>query len=123
MKQEKMTLVMKQEMLKKAYTAFNNRDIDTALTMMHADVEWASGPDGSYVHGHEGVREHWTQQWRMFDPQVEPLAFKTLADGRVLVEVHQIVRDLAGKVLADRMVQHVYTLEEELVRKMEIRKV
>jgi hypothetical protein len=33
------------------------------------------------------------------------------------------VRDLAGKVLADRMVQHVYTLEEELVRKMEIRKV
>jgi len=36
--------------------------------------------------------------------------------------VHQVVRDLAGKVLAEQRVQHVYLIEQGLVRSMEIRK-
>jgi hypothetical protein len=41
--------------------------------------------------------------------------------GRVVLDVHTVVRDLAGSVVADQMVQHVYTLEDSLVRRMEIR--
>jgi len=118
----KMTTVNKQEMLKKAYTAFNSRDIETALSLMHSDVAWPDGINGGYVHGHDAVREYWRQQWAKFGVHVEPMAFKTLEDKRVSVEVHQTVRDLAGKVIADYMVQHIYTLEEGLVRTMEIRK-
>jgi hypothetical protein len=37
------------------------------------------------------------------------------------VEVHQVVRDLAGTVLEAKTVHHVYTFVEDLVTSMEIR--
>jgi hypothetical protein len=43
------------------------------------------------------------------------------ADGRTTVHVHQVVRDLTGKVLADQMVHHVYLVQDGLIRNMEIR--
>jgi hypothetical protein len=39
-----------------------------------------------------------------------------------VVEVHQVVRDLVGKVQVDQTVQHVYRIENGLVRSMEIKK-
>jgi hypothetical protein len=38
-----------------------------------------------------------------------------------VVEVHQVVRDLAGNVIHDRMVQHVYLIRDGLIVNMEIR--
>ena len=32
-----------------AYAAFNQRDIDRALSAMHADVEWENGMEGGFV--------------------------------------------------------------------------
>jgi uncharacterized protein YchJ len=40
-----------QELLRRGYTAFNARDIDTILSMMHPDVQWANGMEGGYVLG------------------------------------------------------------------------
>ena len=31
----------KQELLKAAYAAFNRRDLETALALLHPEVEWA----------------------------------------------------------------------------------
>ena len=109
------------EVLKKAYAAFNGRNIDGALATMKPDVAWPNGMEGGTVHGHEGVRAYWTRQWGMIDPHVDPVSFKVDESGRVAVGVHQVVRDLAGKVLMDRMVEHVYTLEDGLIRSMDIR--
>lgn len=44
-----------------------------------------------------------------------------MGDGRVAVEIHQVVRDLTGKVLKDQVVRHVYAFEDGLIRSMEIR--
>ena len=110
-----------QEILTKAYKAFNARDIDTVLTYMHPDVDWANGMEGGRVHGHEGVREYWTRQWGLIDPHVEPTAFRMEEDGKITVDVHQVVRDLAGTILADTMVQHVYQVREGLITRMDIR--
>ena len=107
--------------LRKAYQSFNARDIDAALTAMQPDVQWPNGMEGGIVHGHAGVREYWTRQWGMIDPHVEPLSFDQDAAGRMVVGVHQVVRDLSGKVLLDRMVEHVYSMEGGLIRSMEIR--
>jgi hypothetical protein len=46
----------------------------------------------------------------------------TNATGRTLVTVHQVVRDLAGHVVADPMVQHIYRFEDGLIKHMEIDK-
>ena len=109
------------EVLKKAYAAFNGRDIDGALATMKPDVVWPNGMEGGVVHGHEGVRAYWTRQWGMIDPHVDPVSFDIDESGRVVVGVHQVVRDLAGKVLMDRMVEHVYSLQDGLISSMEIR--
>jgi ketosteroid isomerase-like protein len=110
-----------QELLRRAYTAFNARDIDAVLSMMHSDVEWPNGMEGGYVYGHDEVRAYWTRQWDHINPVVEPQAFSTEADGRILVEVNQVVLDKEGNTLLDGRVQHIYTVREELVRHMEIR--
>jgi ketosteroid isomerase-like protein len=115
-------MLTERELLTSAYDAFNARDIDAVLAIMHADVEWPNGMEGGYVHGHREVREYWMRQWRVIDPHVEPRGFATAADRRIVVDVHQVVRDLAGNVVADQMVQHIYRIEHGLIRSMEIRK-
>lgn len=40
-----------QDLLTNAYTAFNTRDLDTALTLMHPDVDWGNGMEGGRVQG------------------------------------------------------------------------
>jgi limonene-1,2-epoxide hydrolase len=114
-------MTTERRILEKAYAAFNARDIDAALAAMHADVDWPNGMEGGSVHGHDGVHDYWTRQWGMIEPHVEPVRFEEDADGRTVVHVHQVVRDLSGNVVADGMVQHVYLIEDGLVRSMEIR--
>lgn len=115
------SLLLHRHRLTRAYDAFNARDIDAALREMHPDVAWPNGMEGGYVHGHEAVRAYWTRQWGMIDPRVEPQRFDTDGAGRVIVDVHQVVRDLAGAILSEGMVQHVYTIDAGLIRRMEIR--
>jgi nuclear transport factor 2 (NTF2) superfamily protein len=107
--------------LRRAYEAFNARDIDGALSSMKPDVTWPNGMEGGTVHGHEEVRRYWTRQWSQINPYVEPLKFESDDAGRVVVRVHQVVRDLAGDTLLDRIVEHIYTMDDGLVRSMEIR--
>ena len=65
-----------QDLIKKAYAAFNARDIDAALVLMHYDVKWPRAWEGDYANGHEEVRAYWTRQWQEIDPSVTPLSFK-----------------------------------------------
>jgi ketosteroid isomerase-like protein len=111
------------ELLISAYTNFNARNIDAVLALMHPDVDWPNGMEGGRVHGHSEVRDYWTRQWGLLDPHVEPKAFETEESGRTAVSVHQVVRDLSGKLLVDQMVEHVYLIEEGLIRSMEIREI
>ena len=109
------------ELLKRAYTAFNARDVAGAVACMKPDVIWPNGMEGGVVHGHDGVRAYWTRQWGMIDPHVDPVTYTPDSSGHIVVGVHQVVRDLAGKVLLDRMVEHVYSIEDGLISSMEIR--
>ena len=109
------------ELLAKAYAAFNARDLDAALSTMHPDVIWPNGMEGGVVYGHEGVRAYWTRQWGILDPHVEPVSFELEGSGRIVVRVHQVVRDLSGQLMTDRMVEHVYTLKDGLIQSMDIR--
>ena len=103
------------------YAAFNTRDVETLLRAMAPDVVWPNGWEGGVVRGREQVRDYWTRQWAEIDPAVEPLGFRREQDGRVAVAVRQVVRDLAGSVVAEGRVTHVYRFAGGLVRDMEIR--
>ena len=84
-------------------------------------MDWPNGLEGGRVHGRAAVREYWRRQWELIDPRVEPRGFSTEADGRVAVDVRQVVHDRAGVLLKDEMVQHVYRIDDGLVRSMELR--
>jgi hypothetical protein len=86
---------------------------------MHPDVIWANGMEGGNVHGHEGVRDYWTGQWKLVNPRVDPQNFQSNGK-RVLVYVHQVVRSMDGTVIVDQIVKHVFTFEGGLVKKFEI---
>jgi len=108
------------ELLLKTYAAFNARDIDAVLAMMHPDVDWPNGMEGGRMRGHEAVRRYWERQWEIINPRVEPVGFTTDDAGRTVVEVHQVVRDLSGQTLLDRMVKHVYLVHDGLIERMDI---
>ena len=108
------------ELLRAAYAAFNTRDLDAALALMTPDVHWPRAFKGGFVRGPEEVRAYWTDQGSEIDTHVEPVAFHPEEGGRILVDVHQVVRDLAGAVLADEHVGHRFTIENGLIQGMEI---
>jgi hypothetical protein len=114
-------LTEEERLLRRAYEAFNARNIDGALALMHPDVDWPNGMEGGRERGHDAVRAYWQRQFELIDSRVEPLRFEVDAEGRVLVDVHQVVRDLAGEVVSDVFVRHVYTFNEGLVTHMAIR--
>ena len=108
------------ELLRAAYAAFNARDIDAALALMTPDVAWPKAFKGGFVRGPEEVRAYWTEQWSEIDPHVEPISFYSEEAGRILVDVHQVVRDLVGAVVADEHVGHRFTLEHGLIQAMQV---
>jgi hypothetical protein len=115
------------KILERLYDRFNARDIDGVLTALTVDVVWANGMDGGHVHGREGVRDYWTRQWAVVSPHVEPVGFQRTADGAILAEVRQSVRDLQGEPLqgqthglTDKTVGHVFRLREGKVTRFDI---
>ena len=109
------------ESLRRLYDRFNARDMETLLSAMQEDVIWANGMEGGHVHGREGVRSYWTRQWAVIDPHVEPVEFSEGPEGEIIVEVHQIVRDPNGALLADKLVGHIFRFEKGLVQRFDIR--
>lgn len=109
------------------YDRFNARDIDGVLASLTDDVAWANGMDGGHVHGLEAIREYWTRQWAMVSPHVEPVRFSRAADGAIVAEVHQSIRDLDGNPLQgqthglkDKTVGHVFHLRAGKVARFDI---
>jgi hypothetical protein len=109
------------DFLKLVYERFNARAMEAVLAALHEDVMWANGMEGGHVRGRDGVRSYWTRQWSMVDPHVEPVDFSTNTDGECIVEVHQVVRNLQGDVLADQMVGHIFRIEDGLIKRFDIR--
>jgi ketosteroid isomerase-like protein len=112
------------KVLERIYDRFNARDIDGVLAALTDDVAWANGMDGGHVHGREAVREYWTRQWTMVSPHVEPVSFHRTADGAIVADVRQSVRDnpLQGQThgLQDKTVGHVFRLREGKVARFDI---
>ena len=108
-------------LLRRAYAAFNARDVDAVIALMHPDVDWPNAWEGGRLHGHAAVREYWARQFQAIDARVEPVGFALAPDGRVVIDVHQVVRDPSGALLSDCYVQHVYRVRDGLVEHMEVR--
>ena len=109
-----------QDLVRKAYAAFNARDIPTILTTLHPQVRWARAWEGDYATGHDEVRAYWLRQWEEIDPHVVPTSFRELPDGRLEVTVQQVVKDQQGAVVFEGVVTHLITPRDGLLGQMDI---
>lgn len=109
-----------EDILVRAYQLFNSRNIDAVLSLMDENVHWPNGWEGGYVEGHDEVKDYWTRQWKEIIPIVKPISFKETENGKIEVGVHQLVKDMQGNILLDGFVEHIYTIENGLIKSMEI---
>ena len=110
-----------QTLIAQAYSAFNHRDIDSALALMSENVSWPKASEGGRVVGKEEIRAYWTRQWKNFDPHVEPIEIIDQEGGITDVKAHQLVKNLGGDVLSDSEVWHVYTIANGLIERMDLK--
>jgi hypothetical protein len=104
-----------------AYAAFNTRNLDAAVELMHPDIDWPNAWEGGRMRGRAAVRRYWRRQFEAISSRVDPEGFSTEPDGSVTVDVHQVVHDAqSGKLLGDTHVRHRYWLEADLIKKMDV---
>jgi hypothetical protein len=113
--------MINQELISRAFSAFNQRDIDATLVLMSENVSWPKASEGGRVVGKQAIRDYWTRQWAEFDPRVEVLEVVDHEMGKTDVKVHQLVKNLKGDVLSDTELWHVYTIANGLIERMDIK--
>ena len=107
--------------LRSAYRAFNARDIEAAIELMHPDVDWPNAWEGGRVAGRAAVRDYWNRQFAAISSKVEPEGFTEEPDSSITVDVHQVVHDArTGELMSDSRVRHRYRLKDGLVARMDV---
>lgn len=109
-----------ENLIEKAYSSFNERNIDKALSTMQPHVQWSKAWEGGYISGHQEIMEYWSRQWTEINPKVKPIGFAERENGSLEVLVQQNVKDLQGGVVFDGVVKHIYTFEDGLIKTMDI---
>ncbi|WP_406698769.1 nuclear transport factor 2 family protein [Singulisphaera sp. Ch08] len=109
-----------EQVIHQLYNSFNARDMEGVFALLTDDVAWANGMEGTYVHGKDAIRDYWTHQWSVIDPHVEPLTIAKAADGSLVVDVHQVVKNLEGQTLIDETVKHAFRLHCGRVQRFDI---
>ena len=109
-----------EQVIHQIYNGFNARDMEGVLALLTDDVAWANAMEGIHVHGKDAIRDYWTHQWSVIDPHVEPLKIAKAADGSLVVDVHQVVKNLEGQTLIDETVKHAFRLDGGRVQRFDI---
>jgi hypothetical protein len=113
-------MLKNQALIKNAYAAFNARNIDAILRIMHPEVKWSKAWEGDYAIGHDEVSAYWQRQWKEINPTVTPIGFRDRENGTLEVEVYQLVKDFEGNILFDGNVKHIYLITDGLLQQMDI---
>lgn len=107
-----------EELLARAYAAYNERDLDGLLAVVSDDVDW---PDGSRrLRGRAAVAAYWTRQWTRVRTHDEPIGFTHRPDGTVMVRISQVVRSLVGEVISTGSFDHVHRIEDSRIVRLDI---
>jgi hypothetical protein len=115
---EPMSAGQREDLLRRAYSLFNERDVDALLAMMTDDVEWPDVANGAVLHDKKAIRSYWQGQFAVADPRVEPTDFVPVGEDVVAV-VDQQLFDLQGETLVPMtVVFHRYAFEDDLVKRM-----
>jgi ketosteroid isomerase-like protein len=114
-------MAVDEETLRAAYAAFNSRDVEAALALMHPEVDWPNAWEGGRVVGRDAVAAYWSRQFAQISSTVEPERFDVDPGGTITATVHQVVRDPGtDKIQSDTHLRHRYQLKDGLILRMDV---
>ena len=107
----------------RSYEAFNRGDIDGAIALFDPEIVWDTylvpGPGGGTYHGHDGVRELWSDARNIFgDFRNEPERLVSAGD-RLLAMVRICGWGKESGVRVEAKIAHVHTFREGKVTRVE----
>ncbi len=108
-----------QALLTRLYEAYNRRDFTAFSALLTADVDWPDQVQSGRLIGHDAIAAYWAANDKVITIDAAPVSFAAQPDGRIAVDVNQIVRNLAGQVWSDSCVRHVFTLRDGKVARMD----
>lgn len=110
-----------EDALRAAYAAFNARDVEAALELMHAEIDWPNAWEGGRVVGHDAVAAYWARQFESISSQVDPERFDHNPDGTITATVHQLVHDAkTGEPQSDTHILHRFAFKDGLIARMDV---
>jgi hypothetical protein len=109
-----------QALLTKVYDAYNRQDFAAFSAYLTLDVDWPNQLQGGRVVGHDAVAAQWRETARSIQVDLAPVTFSLQPDGRVAVNVNQIVRNLGGQIWSDTCVRHLFTLEGGMIARLDV---
>jgi NAD(P)-dependent dehydrogenase (short-subunit alcohol dehydrogenase family) len=108
-------------LVRQAYAAFNQHQIEAGLSLMDSHIDWPISADGRFVRGTAEVRKHWSEQFKKVDPRIDVLELKERKDGNVEAHVRQVVKMLDGSPLSDDRLTHVFAFANDRIRRMDMK--
>ena len=103
------------EVLRDAYEALNDGDIERALAVLDEDAEWSEHsdlPEAGTYRGREAIRtflERFLESWQDFDQELEEII---AGDPCVLIMLHSRVRGKGSGIAVEAQYAHLWTMEE-----------
>jgi NAD(P)-dependent dehydrogenase (short-subunit alcohol dehydrogenase family) len=110
-----------ENLVRRAYDAFNNRAIEDGIALMDPEVDWPKVPEGGFVHGQEQVRKHWREQFSQVDPHIDISDVREKTDNRVEALVRQIVRRHDGTEVSDDWLVHLFTIANDRIKRLDVK--
>ena len=99
------------------YDAYNARQMDAALTGLHAKVDWDGGAEGM-LHGKEAVERHWRSQWQDADAKVY-IRSSAWENSSLVLQVTLKTGTPHGA--SEQQIQNVVTFKDGLVASLRIK--
>jgi len=107
------------QLLGQLYPDFNARNIDQIMPHFASGADWPNGMTGGREVGHSAIRAYWTNQWKVINSQVTPVSYRVV-DEKIILAVHQLVKDMEGQTLSDSVVYHTYRFTDGKIARMDI---
>lgn len=110
---EQLSDVQAEDLLRRAFDAYNRQDADALLTMVSIDVRWPDN-DG-YVMEKGELRAFWRDQWAKTRTHDEVTGIERMDDTKFLVRLNQMVRTVDGTRLSAGSFCYGFTIENGLI--------
>jgi len=107
-------------LLTQVYEAYNRQDFAAFSAFLTPDVDWPNQLQGTRVIGPDAVAAQWRETAKTIVVDLAPVSFSAAPDGRVVVDVNQIVRNLSGQIWSDSCVRHLFTLEGDRIARLDV---